>query len=287
MLFANLYIDSTGLIKTLHPTTQPSTDGSLTPYAGYWDPLPHRILRVRALLPCREGRCLVNHVLTAIEDYILHLSQLRPGDGTIPLLDAYAAFCKGYIDTQHGAPLPKLLICHHGPSKSPENSLTYDHLLAHIDTNMKDLADRVCIVQVGPQDQMWNTLLTEARVLVQLSMVHGIPEVLLWALQKGKPVITTKEARFFSFLSNMPNVFLVDSGDVNAVSPHLFHLFTDNDLYARAVSNAPQRLPDGLTTVGNAAAWMFLVSRLSRVGTFEPNGEDIERLARQEAGPYT
>ncbi|KAE8165723.1 hypothetical protein BDV40DRAFT_308648 [Aspergillus tamarii] len=221
------------------------------------------------------------------EDYILHLSQLRPGDGTIPLLDAYDAFCKGYIDTQHGAPLPKLLICHHGPSKSPENSLTYDRLLAHIDTNMKDLADRVCIVQVGPQDQMWNTLLTEARVLVQLSMVHGIPEVLLWALQKGKPVITTKEARFFSFLSNMPNVFLVDSGDVNAVSPHLFHLFTDNDLYARAVSNAPQRLPDGLTTVGNAAAWMFLASRLSRVGTFEPNGEDIERLARQEAGPYT
>ncbi|KAB8207047.1 hypothetical protein BDV34DRAFT_192703 [Aspergillus parasiticus] len=221
------------------------------------------------------------------EEYILHVSQLRRGDGTIALLDAYAKFSNEYIEADQGAPSPKLLICHHGPSKSPENSLTYDRLLSHINTNMTGLADRVCVVQVGPQDQMWNALLTQARVIVQLSVVHGIPEVLLWALQKRKPVITIREAGLFSFVSQMQNVFLVEGGDTDTVSQHLFHLFTNKDLYARAISNAPQMLPDKLTTVGNASAWMFLASKVSRLGMFEPNGEDIYRLAGQEAGPYT
>ncbi|OGM42492.1 hypothetical protein ABOM_008338 [Aspergillus bombycis] len=221
------------------------------------------------------------------EQYILHLSRLRLGDGTIPLLDAYATFCKRYMEVYQDAPPPKLLICHHGPPNSPENSLIYDRLLSHINTKMEDLAHRVCVVQVGPQDQMWNTLLTQARVLVQLSMVHGIPEVLLWALQKRKPVIASREARLFSFLDKIQNILLVDGGDIDTVSQHLFHLFTDKELYARVISDAPQRLPDNLTTVGNASAWMFLASKVSRLGAFEPNGEDIDRLARQEAGPYT
>ncbi|RAL17482.1 putative heat shock trehalose synthase [Aspergillus homomorphus CBS 101889] len=216
------------------------------------------------------------------EQYILSLSQLRPGDGSLVLLDAYDEFCTICTQQSPDLPLPKLLICHHGPSRSPESDPLYDRLHTHIDTTLKkQFAAQVCVVQIGPQDQMWNTLLSNARAVVQLSVCQGIPEVLLWALQKQRPVITTTEGGRLMALEEeeiRKNLFVVDGLDLDTIVQHLYRLFTDKGVHAQA--NLSRGLPDCLTTVGNAACWFYLASQVSRGLDYRPNGEDIARLAR-------
>ncbi|OJJ97475.1 hypothetical protein ASPACDRAFT_80366 [Aspergillus aculeatus ATCC 16872] len=220
------------------------------------------------------------------EQYILSLSQLRPGDGTLALLDAYAAFCTIAWTDNPKLPLPKLLICHHDPAQRSQSSPHHDRLFSHVQSKMKRFASRICIVQISPQDQVWNTLLSNARVVVQLSLCQGIPEVLLWAMQKQKPVVTTAAAgSFFTAHEELrERMFLVEDGanTTDAVAQHLYGLFsTENSTGQRATSRARQDLPERFTTVGNAACWLFLASCLSRERAFRLNGEDIATLARQ------
>ncbi|PYI33938.1 hypothetical protein BP00DRAFT_493399 [Aspergillus indologenus CBS 114.80] len=230
-------------------------------------------------------RALIKAV-TDTEQYILSLSQLRPGDGTLALLDAYAAFCTISLTDDPMLLLPKLLICHHGPANRSQSSPQYDCIVSHVQSKMKRFASRICIVQISPQDQMWNTLLSNARVVVQLSLCQGIPEVLLWAMQKQKPVVTTGPGgSFFAAHEELKErMFLVDDGAnmTDAVAQRLYGLFsTEKSTGEHATSSARQDLPERFTTVGNAACWLFLASCLSRETAFRLNGEDVATLARQ------
>ncbi|PYH45604.1 putative heat shock trehalose synthase [Aspergillus saccharolyticus JOP 1030-1] len=238
------------------------------------------------------------------EQYILSLSQLRPGDGTLALLDAYATFCRSFLQQQtnnttdtttdnnnHSThTFPKLLICHHGPSRSPENSPQYEALLSHIHTHMPpSVASRVCIIQLSAQDQMWNTLLSNAHVVVQLALCQGIPEVLVWAMRKHRPLITVAEGGLVCAFAGTGGIGgtemlrLVDSpSDVHAVSRHLDRVFADREVSQR-MTQAPSReecLSEAATTVGNAACWMFLASRMSRDKAFQARGRNVAELVR-------
>ena len=124
-------------------------------------------------------------------------------------------------------------------------------------------------MQIGLPEQMWNTLLTNAKVLVQLSLSQGIPEFLLEAVQKGKPIITIREAGHYSFIQKAENIFLVER-DTDAVSKHLYHLLSNVELHRQMSFNA-RKLSDSLTTVGNAVSWLFLASKLSRDDMIEEN----------------
>ncbi|KAI3058669.1 hypothetical protein CBS147353_10701 [Aspergillus niger] len=217
------------------------------------------------------------------QQYILHLSRFRPGDGALCLLHSYQKFCDTYIRERPGQPVPKLVIGHRGSFRTPESSFFYDTAMSQIDSS-ESLSSSVCIIPIGAVDQMWNTLLTDARALVQLSTLHGIPEMLLGAFQKGTPVIGTRDAELFPFVHESGNDILVDKGDTDGIARSLYRIFSDTEFAQHKVAPALERLPHEHTTVGNAVSWLYLTWKLSRGDKFEPRGRDIYKLAREEAG---
>ncbi|GLA31633.1 hypothetical protein AnigIFM63326_010313 [Aspergillus niger] len=217
------------------------------------------------------------------EQYILHLSQFRPGDGTLCLLRSYQRFYDTCVKERPGQPVLKLLICHRGPSRTPESSSFYDAVMSQINSS-ESLSASVCIIPIGAADQMWNALITHARALVQLSTLHGTPEMLLGAIQKGTPIITTRDAELLPFMHESDHIILVDKGDECAIARHLSRIFSDEKISQHKAAPALKRLPDEYTTVGNAVSWLYLASKLSRGDKFEPRGKDIYKLAREEAG---
>ncbi|KAL2869575.1 putative heat shock trehalose synthase [Aspergillus lucknowensis] len=203
------------------------------------------------------------------EQYILHLVQLIPNEGTTLLLDAYKIFhaqCKAELP---GTPVPKLLICHYRSPNNEQSAPIYAEILSYIEQNLPDLAHSICFIQLRPPDQLWNALLSKAMVLVQLCDAEGIPEVLLSAVQKQKPILASRHCGYFSFLQESGDLLLVGGEDADSLSGHLLGLTEDRVLSDRA------------TTVCNAAIWFFLASKLSKGEKLEPSGADIYTLAQQ------
>ncbi|BCS10530.1 heat shock trehalose synthase [Aspergillus luchuensis] len=217
----------------------------------------------------------------ALEQYILHLSQFRPGDGTLCLLHAYQKFCDIYTKEHPSCQVPKLLICHRGPFRTPESTVFYDAAMSQIDSS-ETLSASVCIVPIGAVDQMWNVLLTNARALVQLSTLHGIPELLLAAIQRGTPVVAVREAELFPFVHESENAILVDKGEEEEIARCILRIFSVDRVSRGKAGAGFRRLSDANTTVGNAVGWLYLVSKLSKGVKFKPRGRDIFGLAREE-----
>jgi glycosyltransferase involved in cell wall biosynthesis len=152
---------------------------------------------------------------------------------------------------------------------------------------MPGLASSICIMQIGPPDQLWNALLTNAKIVIEFSLSEGIPSMLLAAVQKGKPIITVKEIGLFSFTGNVDNILFVEKGDADTIALLLFDLWSDPGLADQMALREPRKLRDELTTVGNAVNWLFLASELSREGSFmEPDGENIFQLANRGVDLY-
>ncbi|KAE8414797.1 hypothetical protein BDV36DRAFT_235157 [Aspergillus pseudocaelatus] len=218
------------------------------------------------------------------EQYILHLSQFRNLDETITVLNAYQKFRRHCMDAGMNTTFPKLLIYHYGPSRSSKSTLIYDAILSHIETAMPRLRSCIYVMQIGPPDQLWNTLLTKAKVIIELSMCEGIPAMLLAAVQKGKPIITVNEMGQFSFTKGVDNILFFQKGDADTIARLLTDLWTDPQL-SELLLPGPRRLRDEYTTVGNAVNWLFLAAEMSRdSNTVEPEGKSIFELAGQGAG---
>ncbi|KKK21360.1 hypothetical protein ARAM_002646, partial [Aspergillus rambellii] len=231
---------------------------------------------------CRiNGRPTINY---PTEQYILHLAQLIPNEGTMSLLNAYKRF---YHECKTGIPnlvVPKLLICHYRSPNNRESAPIYRDLVQHIKTNMQDLMSLISFVQIRPPDQLWNTIISRAMVVVQLGDSEGIPEILLSAVQKEKPVIASRNSGYLSFLRTKVNALLVGEEDIEAISRYLIGLASDSANCRHMGQQAPKKLSDETTTVGNAVNWLYITSKLSRGEAVEPSGGFIFTLAQQGAG---
>ncbi|GIJ89488.1 hypothetical protein Asppvi_008430 [Aspergillus pseudoviridinutans] len=213
------------------------------------------------------------------DQYILHLAQFRPIDETVIILQAYQMFCCQWMKESPTASIPKLLICRHGPPKGRESSLLYDDVMRHINSKMHDISHLICVIELCGPDQLWNVLISNAKVVIQLSIPEGIPEFLLCTTQKKKPLITIKDASSYSFLGTNPTTWLVDKDDCNSIS-HLFHQLNDPKLSRQMTWNG---LPDQFTTVGNAITWFYIASKVSKGEVIDPDGRDIHQLAQAAA----
>lgn len=150
----------------------------------------------------------------------------------------------------------------------------------------------VTVIRIPHTDQILNTLLSHARIALQLSLREGFEIKVSEALRKGIPVIATRTGGIPLQIQHGRdgNGFLVEVGDLEAVAGYLYDLWTDEDLYARMSKRAAAGVSDEVGTVGNALAWTYLAARLSREGqggNLEMNGRWVNDLAREEAQePY-
>ncbi|KAI7975948.1 hypothetical protein EIK77_007274 [Talaromyces pinophilus] len=233
---------------------------------------------------CRQGFVLNFHVHCA-DQYIVQVARFDPSKGIIDVLKSYTEFRR--LLTQHSPNVqsPKLLICGHGSVDDPDGSLIYDDVLNWIRQNAPTLSEDITVMRLGPSDQILNTLLSNAAIVLQLSEREGFEVKVSETIHKGKPIIATRAGGIPLQVEDKVNGFLVDVGDVQSVAYHLLRLWTDSDLYGRiSTSHSPYRVSDEVSTAGQALNWFYLSSLLSQNMSVKPNGRWIHDLARESLG---
>ena len=175
---------------------------------------------------------------------------------------------------------PKLVICGQGSIDDPEEARVYEETLAYIDSNIAHLRDLICVMQLRPCDQVLNTLLTKAKVALQLSIREGFEVKVSEALRKGKPVIATKAGGIPLQIEHGKNGFLVDVGDTDAVANHLLDLWKYPKMYDEMSQYARTHVSDEVSSAGNHACWFYLASEMTKGKEVKPNGRWIDDMAR-------
>ena len=221
---------------------------------------------------------------SSTEPYIVQIARFDPAKGIFDVLTSYDKFRSLLAESHPEMKAPKLLVCGHGSIDDPDGCIIYDAVLQRIQSTMSHLSDSICVVRLGPSDQVLNTLLSKAHIVLQLSVREGFEVKVSEAIHKGKPVIATRAGGIPLQLEDQKNGYLVEVGDTDAVASHLLELWTDHDLYQRISDYSLSHLSDEVGTVGHALNWFYLASKLSRGHKVQPNQDWIQDLARQELG---
>ncbi|GAM39550.1 hypothetical protein TCE0_034f11188 [Talaromyces pinophilus] len=221
------------------------------------------------------------------DEYIIQIARFDPSKGIPDVLESYARFHELLKENSVDNKPPKLLICGHGSVDDPDGNTIYDATLQHIETRFPHLKHLICVMRLGPSDQILNALLSKAKIALQLSTREGFEVKVSEAIHKGKPIIASRAGGIPLQVEHEKNGFLVDVGDREAVARYLFDLWTDQDLYDRMSNAALETVSDEVTTVGNALCWLYLASQLTAGKSVKPNERWINDMAREEAGiPY-
>ena len=127
-----------------------------------------------------------------------------------------------------------------------------------------------------------------SKFALQLSTREGFEVKVSEGLHAGKPVIASRTGGIPLQIEHGKSGYLCAPGDNAAVAQHMFDLYTDEELFDTMSEYARTHVSDEVSTVGNAAAWMYLaVMYVSRGVKLQPNGAWINDLMRTECGePY-
>ncbi|BCS22533.1 putative trehalose synthase (Ccg-9) [Aspergillus puulaauensis] len=221
------------------------------------------------------------------DEYIVQIARFDPSKGIPDVVESYEKFFERMKKSAPDRVPPKLLICGHGSVDDPDGSIIYDSVVTHIESAIPQLAEQICIVRLGPSDQVLNAVMSKAKVALQLSTREGFEVKVSEAIHKGRPVIATKAGGIPLQVIDKGNGFLVDVGDTDAVANHLFDLCTDDNLWNKMHKFALAHVCDEVSTVGNSLNWLYVASKLSKGEVIKPNERWLNDMAREDAGiPY-
>ena len=166
----------------------------------------------------------------------------------------------------------------------------YDKAIEKLENEYPHLIDDCSIMRLEHHDQLLNTLIAKAHVVLQLSIREGFEVKVSEALHAGRPVIATRAGGLPLQVKDGINGFLVEPGDSKAVARHLSRLFADDELHLKMSHQARDGVSDEVGTVGNALSWYFLGTRWSEVAVDRgrhADGQWVNDRAREAAGyPY-
>ncbi|MCJ1396938.1 hypothetical protein MMC11_000130 [Xylographa trunciseda] len=233
-----------------------------------------------------QSRVMVKLAYPARE-YIIQEARFDPAKGITDLIKSYGKLRQNYMKHLPEEKTPQLVICGHGAIDDPDASKIYDQTMEQLEKHYPDLKDDVSVMRLGPIDQELNALLSQAKVVCQLSTREGFEVKVSEALHKGIPVVASSAGGIPLQVQHGKNGFIVEPGDSDAVAKHLYDLFTNDDLYKRMSEYAADSVSDEVSTVGNALCWLYLATKMSKGEKVNPNGRWINDLAREHADePY-
>ncbi|KAK8078334.1 trehalose synthase [Apiospora saccharicola] len=240
------------------------------------------------------------HQMTKLEyprrSYIVQIARFDPAKGIPTVIDAYAEFRKRSFAAGIDFP-PQLVVAGNSSVDDPDANMIYDQTLDQIERKYAHLARDISVMRLDANDQLLNTLIAKARVVLQLSTREGFEVKVSEALHAGRPVIATLAGGIPLQVHDGVDGYLVQPGDYMQVAEHLTDLFTDEDLWNRMSQAARDLVSDEVGTPGNALAWYYLASKWAaiaaikanggRANPLQPNHRWINDMAREEAGfPY-
>ncbi|KAI1084294.1 glycosyltransferase family 4 protein [Whalleya microplaca] len=225
--------------------------------------------------------------------YIVQVARFDPAKGIPAVIDSYAEFRKRTGDAGL-KDIPQLVITGNSSIDDPDGNMVYDQALDQIEKHYPDLADDISVMRLQANDQLLNTIIANAHVVLQLSTREGFEVKVSEALHAGRPVIATLAGGIPIQVKDKVNGFLVELDDYKAVAKHLIELFTDQQLWDRMSHAAKTGVSDEVSTVGNAVCWYYLANKFSDVrtekdknSTFKGHCQWVNDLARDEAKiPY-
>ncbi|KAI1434011.1 glycosyltransferase family 4 protein [Xylaria sp. CBS 124048] len=225
--------------------------------------------------------------------YIVQVARFDPAKGIPTVLDAYAEFRKLAKEAGLKAKdTPQLVLAANSSIDDPDAGMVFAEALNQVETKSPELLTDISIMRLQANDQLLNTLISHAHVVLQLSTREGFEVKVSEALHAGRPVIATRAGGIPIQVKEGENAFLVEPGDYRAVARHLLALFTDHGLWKRMSHAARTGVSDEVGTVGNALCWYYLAAQLAAdeeagVKTFAGDRRWVNDLARLEAGhPY-
>lgn len=176
--------------------------------------------------------------------------------------------------------------CGNGSIDDPDASIIFDEAMTQLETLYPDLIDDCSIMRLEPSDQLLNTIISNAHVMLQLSTREGFEVKVSESLHAGRPVIATRAGGIPLQIKDGVDGFIVEPGDAGAVARHLKELFTDDELHARMSREASSGVSDEVGTVGNALCWYYLADRCTRGEGERLRGEEkwVNDMAREEVG---
>ncbi|KAF2084662.1 glycosyltransferase family 4 protein [Saccharata proteae CBS 121410] len=219
--------------------------------------------------------------------YIVQIARFDPSKGIPDVLASYAELRRRYMKDTPREDVPQLVIAGHGAVDDPDGSLILDQTLNQIDNLYSDLQHDICIMRLGPTDQLLNALMSNATVALQMSTREGFEVKVSEALHKGIPIVATKAGGIPLQVEDGKSGFLVEPSDSSAVAKYLNDLFTDHELYQRMSEYAATHVSDEVSTVGNALSWLYMADVLAKGHELEPRSRWVNDMAREAAGvPY-
>jgi alpha,alpha-trehalose phosphorylase (configuration-retaining) len=124
--------------------------------------------------------------------------------------------------------------------------------------------------------------MSNAKIALQLSLREGFEIKVSEALHKGIPVIATNAGGIPLQIRDGKSGFLVEVGDVDAVAHHIVELWTNKELYKRMSDYAKTTVTDEVSTVGSAASWLWMASKLAKGETLKMKGQWVNDLMRHD-----
>jgi len=132
-----------------------------------------------------------------------------------------------------------------------------------------------------------NAIMSNAKIALQLSLREGFEIKVSEALHKGIPIIACNAGGIPLQIQDGKSGFLVEVGDTDAVANHIVNLWCDKALYKKMSEYARTQVTDEVSTVGSAAAWLWMCSKLAKGEKLQMKGGWVNDYMREEAGePY-
>ncbi|KAJ7905349.1 trehalose phosphorylase [Mycena olivaceomarginata] len=235
----------------------------------------------------------MNELKWPARDYIVQVARFDPAKGIPNVIDSYVRFRRllkssesDLSEDEH----PQLLICGHGAVDDPDASIIYDEVMQLIASkDYCEFSKDIVVMRLPPSDQLLNALMANARIALQLSTREGFEVKVSEAVHAGIPIIAAATGGIPLQVEHGKSGFLTTPGPAGneAVSKHLFELFTDEGLYRKMSQYAKTHVSDEVGTVGNAAAWLYLAVMYCRGVKLRPNGAWLNDMLRAETNePY-
>lgn len=195
--------------------------------------------------------------------YIIQIARFDPAKGIDDVIKSYAEFTNLIGKQKPDTEVPQLVITGNSSVDDPEGSKIYEETINELYTTYPRLRSSVSIMRLNSNDQLLNSLISGAQVVLQLSTREGFEVKVSEAIHKGIPVIATRTGGIPLQVQHQKNGFLVETGDWKAVAEHIYELCTNDQLHKKMSEFAKTSVSDEVGTVGNALAWFYLADKIS------------------------
>ena len=264
------------------PATTDWLDG-LNKTISFWDQSYYRNLY--------NEECATSLLTTKLTSrkYVIQIARFDPAKGVDDVIKSYAEFICLIEKNKPEIEVPQLVITGNSSVDDPDGSIIYEKTINELQNTYPHLVSSVSVMRLNSNDQLLNSLLSAAHVVLQLSTREGFEVKVSEAIHKGIPVIATRTGGIPLQVQDKKNGFLVKAGDWKAVAERMYELWTDDKLYKKMSDFAKRSVSDEVGTAGNALAWFYLADKLGRGEevTAIPGRKWVNDMAREAAGrPY-